>query len=78
MYKTDKTKKLIELNSFLPNLTKVEFKEIYNRSYIGSPRSNLISAKPDTNALLSPRVGKSKNHSKLQTINMEKSYSRKN
>ena len=35
------------MNSFLPNLTKVEFKEIYNRTYIGSPKSNLINAKPN-------------------------------
>jgi len=47
MYKTDKTRKLIEMNSFLPNLTKVEFKEIYNRSFIGSPKSNYIFTKPN-------------------------------
>jgi hypothetical protein len=58
MYKTDKTRKLIEMNSFLPNLTKVEFKEIYNKSFIGSPKSNLISAKPNIKQFLSPKVGK--------------------
>jgi len=58
MYKTDKTRKLIEMNSFLPNLTKVEFKEIYNRSYIGSPKSNYVFTKPNIKQFISPKVGK--------------------
>ena len=32
MYKTDNTRKLVEMNSFLPNLTKVEFKDIYHKN----------------------------------------------
>jgi hypothetical protein len=58
MYKTTKTRKLIEMNSFLPNLTKVEFKEIYNKSFIGSPKSNYVHSKPNMVNLISPRLSK--------------------
>ena len=77
MYKTTKTRKLIEMNSFLPNLTKVEFKEIYNRSFIGSPKSNYVLTKPNIKNLISPKVGKN-SKVKNSTSQMEKSYSRKN
>ena len=40
MYKTNKTKKLIEMNSFLPTLTKTEFKDIYNTSKASKLRNS--------------------------------------
>jgi len=77
MYKTGKTRKLVELNSFLPNLTKVEFKEIYNRSFIGSPRSNYVVTKPNIKHKISPREVKPKKV-KNSARQMEKSYQCKN
>ena len=82
MYKTDKTRQLIEMNSFLPNLTKVEFKEIYSKSYIGSPKSNFVFTKPNIKQIVSPRMSSKnkspKNSALNQTTLMEKSYSRRN
>ena len=68
MYKTTKTRKLIEMNSFLPNLTKVEFNEIYNKSFIGSPKSNYVHTKPILKNLISPRVGKKHSKERNMTI----------